>query len=63
MKYKCWAASKLTEKPCAEAVCEGEFWIINIETLADLMAFCERNGPVIIEADPPAIMIYDDYLE
>ncbi len=49
------------KKPCEGAVKEGDSWVINIETLDELMAFIEREGDIVL--DTISITIYDDYME
>lgn len=56
-------------QPCLEAVRpkSGEGWVVEIDTLDDLIAFVrpERNGTCIVGtySDGPYIEIYDDYRE
>jgi hypothetical protein len=41
-----------------------EKWVIDFDTLDDLVSFAREHGGVILEnADPPEVMIYDDYIE
>ena len=65
------ASSRPGEKPCERAEPCDHCWVINVETLDDLVKFCTENGGRIIlrnypedtKADRPSITIYDDYIE
>ena len=59
-------ASDLFGKPCEEAYKDVNEWIVEFETLADLMEFVEKYGELIIypaSGGLPEITIYDDYME
>jgi hypothetical protein len=45
---------------------DEEIWVIDINTLEELMAFIDKNGTIIIEHERPnipLIYIYDGYIE
>lgn len=47
---------------------EGRAWVVEIDTLDDLLRFIEAEGDdIVVAKGPPGgraeIMIYDDYLE
>lgn len=56
-----------SEKPCEEAYKKGRdnfgimIWMININSLEELMSFIDKYGQVVIDKDE--IEIYDDYRE
>ena len=65
MKFEITRASHWSKtKPCKEAVKEDGKWMIEINSLEELMALIEKYDEFIIySSEPPSIMIYDDYIE
>lgn len=74
MKFQVVRTSQwLSEKksPCQEAIYdkEKEMWIIEFNTLNDLLSFTKENGDYIVLSTPtedgeiPTVEIYDDYRE
>lgn len=70
MKFDVWRASATPDSgpPVPEATIKGHYagstepiYEIDISTLADLMAFIGRVGPVVLQKDD--IMIYDTHIE
>lgn len=49
------------EPPCDEAVKKDSDWVVQINTLEDLVNFSHKYGQLILNED--FIEIYDDYRE
>lgn len=57
-----------SEKPCEEAVKRNDIWVIELNTLEDLINFVRKYGDVVIYESmykeyPYTIEIYDYYRE
>ena len=74
MKFEVFRSSNilptLTDKPPCEGATlvsdvQFPYWTIEIESLEALIAFCEKNGKVVIEPDKPlpTLEIYDTWRE
>jgi hypothetical protein len=63
--FRIGRASDHAEKkqPCANAVRDGDEWVVELHSLDDLLALIAETKRELIVGHEPSIIIYDDYVE